>query len=242
MRPIWDDEEIPLGKPLWRYFKIEHFIRTLRCRTLYFPSAREFGDRFEGAVAVLPSEILIDPRYKEKDLIDQTFEELRRLTKISCWHRADYESHAMWKLYGAQGKGVAIRTTTTRLKKALLPFRLTPEHGQEEPWWGNVRYVDLHKERLNVSAGQQLFYKHRVFESEREFRVAISLRMAEEFGVAIPEFGIEVPFDPLILIESVYIGPEVIGLAQDEFVKACTDAGFNNQLLKSTLLGQPRFS
>ena len=99
MRSVWVDEEVPPDEPLWRYFRAERFVGALQSRALRFPSARQFEDPFEGAVAVLPHDWPIDPRYGELDHGDQAFEELRRLTKISCWHRADYESDAMWKLY-----------------------------------------------------------------------------------------------------------------------------------------------
>src|SRR5207249_1966506 len=168
------------GQSLWRYFRTERFIESIQSSLLYFPSARQFADPFEGAVAVQPRDWPVDPPYGALDFADQAFEELRRLTKINCWHCAEYESDAMWRLYAADRKGVAVRTTAARLQAALQPFRLAPEYGEEEPFWGAVRYVDLHAERLHVSMEARFFFKHRAFESEREFRVAISVRSAEE--------------------------------------------------------------
>ncbi|HNS19398.1 MAG TPA: DUF86 domain-containing protein [Sedimentisphaerales bacterium] len=162
----------------------------------HFPSARQFEDPFEGAVAVLAHDFPTDPRYPDLDYPDRAFEELRRLTKINCWHCADYESAAMWKLYASNRMGVAVRTSAERLRTALQPFRLAPRFGEEEPYWGRVRYVDLHTERLRVGMEHRFFYKHRAFEWEREFRVVISLRMAEEWAVPVPADGIDVPFDP----------------------------------------------
>lgn len=86
-------------------------------------------------------------------------------------------------------------TTAGRLSRALQPFRLAPEYGEEEPFRGPIRYVDLHRERLRVGMEHRFFYKHRAFERGREFRVAISVRMAEEFAVVVPELGIDVSFD-----------------------------------------------
>lgn len=74
---------------------------------LYFASARQFQDPFEGAVAVLPPGLPVHLRYTERDGTENAFEELRRLTKICCWHRAAYESDAMWQLYAGKWKGVA---------------------------------------------------------------------------------------------------------------------------------------
>lgn len=240
MRAIWDDETAGV-EPLWRYFKPERFSAALQSRTLYFASARQFADPFEGAVAVLPHDTPIDPRYSQLEGADRAFEELRRLTKISCWHRADYESDAMWKLYAATRKGVAVRTTTERLSDGLLPFRFAPHYGEEEPYWGPVRYVDLHRERLRVSMERRFFYKHRAFEWEREFRISISVRMAEEFGIAVPEEGIEVGFDPAVLIDAVYLGPELTEAERTRLREACVEAGLKCQVVTSTLLGQPRY-
>lgn len=240
MRHIWNDESV-VDEVLWRYFKPGRFESTMNSRRLYFAAARQFDDPFEGAVAVLPHDFPVDPRYTQMDHAERAFEQLRRLTKISSWHRAEYESDAMWKLYAATRKGVAIRTTTERLRLSLAPFRLAPEYGEEVPYWGPVHYVDLHKEKLNVSMERRFFYKHRAFEWEREFRVAISVRMAEEFAVQVPEHGIEVAFDPSTLIDAVYLGPELSGLERDRIRETCSRNRLECQVVTSTLLGRPRY-
>jgi len=242
MRSIWKDEDVSPDQPLWRYFRTDRFVESVQSGALYFPSARQFEDPFEGAVAVLPHDWPIDPRYGELEPSDKAFEELRRLTKISCWHCADYESDAMWKLYAASRKGVAVRTTAALLQAALHPFRLAPNYGEEEPFWGRVRYVDLHTERLRVDMERRFFIKHRAFEWEREFRIVISVRMAEEFGVPVPAEGINVPFDPAILVESAYLGPALPESERVAIGDACAAAGVGAQLLTSTLLGQPRYT
>jgi hypothetical protein len=242
MRSIFEDEEVDPGQLLWRYFRLDRIIESLRTQMLYFPSARQFEDPFEGATAVQPHDWPEDPRYDPLEGAEGAFEELRRLTKISSWHRADYESDAMWKLYASERKGVAIRTTAERLRTSLLPFRLQPQYGEEEPYWGNVRYVDLFETRLRTSMEKRFFYKHRAFEWEREFRVAISLRMAEEFGVPVPEFGINVPFDPAVLVESIYVGPSLAEPERAVLKEACDLAGLTHEFRTSTLLGRPRYT
>jgi hypothetical protein len=49
---------------LWRYFKPSRFTEFLSTGKIYFASAREFADKFEGATAVLPPDLPVDPRYK----------------------------------------------------------------------------------------------------------------------------------------------------------------------------------
>lgn len=86
---IIGNQELDMNEPLWRYFKTERFLELLQSSHLYFASARQFADPFEGAVAVLPAGIQVDPRYTEIEHDERAFEELRRLTKVSCWHRAN---------------------------------------------------------------------------------------------------------------------------------------------------------
>jgi len=242
MRSVWTNEEVSPDQPLWRYLRTQRFVESVQSRALHFPSARQFEDPFEGAVAVLPHDWPVDPRYGELEHGDKAFEELRRLTKISCWHCADYESDAMWKLYAASRKGVAVRTTAARLQAALQPFRLAPDYGEEEPFWGKIRYRDLHAERLRVGMEERFFIKHRAFEWEQEFRVVISVRMAEEFGVPVPAGGIDVSFDPAVLVESAHLGPALSDSERAAIGDACAAAGLGARLFTSTLLGRPRYT
>ena len=241
MRDIWADEPVPDEQPFWKYLKVNRFVDSVQSARLYFAAARQFEDPFEGAVAVLSEDFPVDPRYVDPEPGERAFEELRRLTKVSCWHCADFESDAMWKLYAGARKGVAIRTTADRLRTALQPYRIRPEYGEEEPCWGTVRYVDLLNTRLRVGMLERFFYKHRAFEWEREFRVAISVRSAEEFAVQVPEHGIEVGFDPDTLLESVYIGPDLTAPERDEITQTLDQAGLTSRLVVSSLLGRPRY-
>jgi len=110
---------------------------------LFFAAATQFEDPFEGAVGVVSPEYRVDPRYEEMDGIEKAFSELKRLTKISCWHRANYESDAMWKLYALKRKGVAITTTPKKIDKALTPYRVKPEYAEENLYGGAIKYIDL---------------------------------------------------------------------------------------------------
>ena len=113
----------------------------------------------------------------------------------------------MWKLYAAKSKGVGICSSPNRINAAFRPFRLDPNYGPEDLWGGQVRYVDLLQVRLDVSMLHRFFYKHRAFEWEREFRLAISVRSAEEYGVRVSELGIEVAVDLDTLIDHIVLGP-----------------------------------
>jgi hypothetical protein len=164
------------------------------------------------------------------------------MPNLNCWHRAAYESDAMWQLYAGSRKGVAICTNAERIRAAAKPFRLKPEYGHEVLWAGNVKYIDLLKERLHVSIMDRFWFKHMAFSWEREFRLAVSVRMAEEFGVQVPELGIHVEFDISLLVEHIYLGPslskEDIGAIRD----AAKAHGLEDRIRVTSLLGAPRYT
>lgn len=227
---------------LWRYFKPSRFTEFLSTGKIYFAAAREFTDKFEGATAVLAPDFPEDPRFKGLSQTDQAFEQLRRLTKISCWHIERDESAAMWQLYADAGKGVAVRTSVARLLEAIRPFFAEGAKEPEDLYYGSVRYVNLLKVRISIHSMHRFFHKHRAFSSEKEFRLAISLAMAEEFGVRVPARGILVDICPDHLIDRIYIGPYVSAKRQAELVEEIRRSGFHERVAKSCLLGTPRYT
>ena len=209
---------------------------------MYFASANQFEDEFEGAVALQVNEGPEDTRYSGMEGTERAFFELKRLTKISCWHVAEYESDAMWKLYAGKNKGVAICTTPERMHGAFKPFRLRPDYGFEDIWAGPVTYVDLTQVRMtDVGMLERFFHKHRAFESECEFRLAISLRMAEEFAVQVPEDGVSVEVDLDCLLERIVLGSTTSPEEREQIVRLVENAGLGDRLERSTLLGRPRY-
>lgn len=237
----FDEVEIDWDETLWRYCTVDRFEWIAANSRIYFASANQFTDPFEGAVAVQLNVGPVDPRYAEMDHGERAFFELKRLTKLNCWHRAPYESDAMWKLYAGESKGVAICSSPARMRDAFQAFRLKPEYGEESLWGGPVQYIDLTQVRLRKLSFDRFFIKHRAFEWEREFRLAISLTMAEENGVRVPIDGIEVPVDPTKLIDHIIVGPEISEAERKRVVAIAERAGLGDWLRFSSLLGKPRY-
>lgn len=244
MSYIWPDTNTNLHTSVWRYFKVDRLISSLSSRQMYFPAASQFEDPFEGATMVIKKDIMaLDERLHEDDMgTNNAFRELCRLTKINCWHISEYESYLMWAYYAQDCKGVAIKTTVDRLLNSLSAFRLQENYEVENIYWGNVKYIDLHQERLKGGMLERFFYKHRVYESENEFRVMISLRLAEEFGVNVPEEGINISFDPKVLIENLYIGPQLLDENRMAILNICSEIGIEDRVINSSLLGYPWYT
>lgn len=213
---------------IWRYMDLDKFKSLIESKTLYFASAREFDDSFEGSITRRHYEYQLRkstngfgiPSDFYHSNASNAFYELTRLTKINCWHINEHESAAMWKLYLADGKGIAIQSTISRLQSALYPFHLKPEYGAETIKIGKVKYIDYKSEVMDdKSMLGRYFYKRKSFSHERELRAVISLRMAEEYGVPIPKKGINVSVDLDKLVSNIYLAPAI-------------SHKFNNQITK----------
>ena len=68
---------------------------------------------------------------------------------VSCWYYSVHQSEAMWKLYGDQGKGIAIRTTVGKLRRALE--EATGNARQTTIYIGKVRYIDYSDAAITTS-------------------------------------------------------------------------------------------
>jgi hypothetical protein len=239
-------EEIQEGKvlwdeTLWRYFSTDRFVDFLESSSLYHAAASQFEDIFEGAATITHPAAENDETNKGVEPIERAFRDLRRMTKISCWHRSSYESDAMWKLYAQSRKGVAICTTPELISLSAEPFRLKPEYGIEVLRGGPVEYVDLSKEKLRRSMLGIFYCKHMAFSWEKEFRLTISLRLASEFGVQIPDEGIKVGFDLHRLINRIVLGPNLEDDEKKRIIDAAGELGLEDKVELSTLVYTPRY-
>ena len=226
----------------WRYFKIDRFINALENGYMYFASATEFEDRFEGATLIVSNEIQNSiSKIPLFAFTNKAFKELQRLTKINCWHKADYESDLMWKIYAQDKKGVAITTNPEKMKSAFKPYKIKAEYADEDLYIGNVEYVDLALDRINDTMLGVFYYKHVVFNSENELRLSISLRTAEEFGVIVPEKGIFVMVDYSLLIDEIILGPHISDDDKNRLSETLIKLGYKIKIINSCLTYNPIF-
>jgi hypothetical protein len=205
MEDFWKNG-LDWNQQLWRYHTSEKLTRVLNESQLYFAFPVQFEDVFEGCTAVTAPDLPADERYQEMDHTEQAFYRLRHHFKISCWHRADFESDAMWKLYAGEKKGVAICSTPERMRASIRPFRLPQASVDERIWAGDVSYQDFLKSpRLGLDLLNQFFHKHQAFAWEREFRLLIPHKDASQWVPGLPDKGVAVEVDLHALVERIVL-------------------------------------
>lgn len=207
----------------WRYMNFVTFVSLLQTRQLFFSSPGHFDDPFEGvmppAVAALYTET--EPQrqhvggstklWKLAMALREQREKLGVSTTryfVNCWHMNDFESAAMWKLYG-QEAGVAIQSTKARLMKGFDTEGSTVSIAPVTYFDYNVD--DLSSipipesglpEQYKLMITPELCFKRKSFEHERELRVLTWEKDPETKGAGK---YVRVNLDELI--EKVYVSP-----------------------------------
>ncbi|WP_197066361.1 DUF2971 domain-containing protein [Pantoea sp. MBLJ3] len=100
-------------------------------------------------------------------------EKTRGRQSICCWYESQFESEAMWKLYGDNGKSVAIKTTVGSLKKSI-----EAEDNINLVHLNKIKYLNfddlsLKQEELleNDMAIASILFKRKEYEHEKEVRL-----------------------------------------------------------------------
>lgn len=207
--------DVPDDTVLWRYVDLYRLLDLLQTSELHLTRVDQMEDRWEGAYSSV--NVAQRPAVYGKDwaMMSTAFPQMyaysRTHTFLNCWYVGADESYAMWRLYGASGKGVAIKTNAARLKAAL--------RGSLTILGGRVSYVDY--DATYIPEGNVLYpyvHKRKSFAHESEYRL-ISLWFPKtletnEHKVAVQsEPDTPPPFlresvDLNKLIEAVYISPD----------------------------------
>ncbi len=220
------------------------FVFLISTKSLFFCRADLLGDPFEGSYS--KANVKLRP-YVYKVLEQDQFIKMtnqmanfakwiREWTYVNCWHANEYESAAMWDLYGKTNHAVAIVTDYKTLR-AVLP---------EKVYLGLVNYIDYEKEWLpEGNTFYPFVHKRKSFEHEREVRAIIQEFPVEDNRIALGKknqiSGIKIEVDVNVLIKRIYVSP----VTQDWIVELTKEVARKFDIIapvqKSNLYSSPVF-
>jgi hypothetical protein len=206
---------------IWRYMDFPKFAWMIFEQRLFMPRCSVLArvDPFEASTPIARyrrMQKIADeaPSPEHRQIVVDNMKKLSGFSEqwmqgyfVSCWHLSDYESDAMWKLYGGSNNCIAIRSTYTKLR-ACLPPRV---------YLGQVGYIDYETEDFPaLNMFEAVVHKRRAFEHEREVRaVAWHLFDTDDHVAANSNpYGYFPVVDVELLIECIYVHP----LAEDWFL------------------------
>jgi hypothetical protein len=246
---------------IWRYTGFTKFVSLLDKRALFFCRTDKLGDPFEGSYTKvdierrsamykkrldsLPAQLqpFRDVFEREPENWGEFLKMLRKHVYVNCWHKNDYESAAMWRLYLKSNEGIAIESTFNKLRQCFK--EKTPDIHI-----GMVQYIDY---KNDIISKQNLFYpylyKRKSFEHEKELRaviIHIDFMQTPEgpLDISKPAFedGMNVSIADLdLLINKIYLAPTSPEW-QFDLVRSITNKyGLANKVFKSDLDSEPLF-
>lgn len=131
---------------------------------------------------------------------------------VNCWHINNGESEAMWRLYGDDGKGVAVETTLDALRESIRACE-SAHRVHVYP----VKYLDFFDSNLSpkdcVVEGKfrAPFLKRLSYEHEREVRAYIGRFPDTERDAADIEYSkpapVRLPVELKRLVKAVHVSP-----------------------------------
>jgi len=155
---------------VWRYLTLPRFASLVHDKALYFARADRLGDPFEGSLPhlnVVQRRQLVESGQFTEGAVrewEQLTALMPRWSYVSCWHRSEHESTAMWELYGGKGPSVALVTRYRDLAAAL----------PGDVMLGEVAYVDYREDAIpNTNAFYPLMHKRVAYRHEREVRAIL---------------------------------------------------------------------
>lgn len=271
-------EEPEPNATIWRYMDIYKYLAFVMEQKLTFVSLSRMQDKWEGA----PNKSNLDSYLeafrtgertgipmawltnqdgstcKNETEVREKYEfdrhRRRELFHANCWHRSEYESEAMWKLYGLESKGIAVRTTWG----ALLESLKLRSNAHYWVWGGNIVYGDPRE--LEVPLWEMsldpVAYKRPAFAHEREVRLLISaagpsqptsetcLDCSERYGECVCRGGL---VDPVIhldvdletLVKEIRVHPDIEDWQLDTIRRVTELAGVSGEVVRSDLNQPP---
>ncbi len=200
-----DLPSLPRDQTIWRYLSFAKFIAFLHSKALYFATAVQMEDEYEGTFprrVISGLRELLDGPHSEINLkrISNLAQSIRTRACLNCWYLSDYESEAMWRHSSNSEDGVALKSTIGRLQDS---FAAVPE----TIYIGGVEYIDYDQDFLPAhDESEWFFYKRKEFAHEREVR-ALLIRKEHGLPASANSRGVLVPIPIETLLCGICVAP-----------------------------------
>jgi hypothetical protein len=212
-----DIETLNGNSKVWRYIALDKFADLLLNQRLFFTRIDKLPDRYERELppgVIASRRTLLKRQGVDSDQIVnelQTFRERHearlRECLVNCWTVDREESYALWKIYlGGSAAGVAIRTSFSKLKRAIL----SRNKRDERALYGGVVRYDYYRPSGEPTIFRLLTTKREYYKYEKELRLFLLDPPSISSNDAELRLGSQKPYlevDIQSLIEDIYVSP-----------------------------------
>ncbi len=149
---------------------------------------------------------------------------------VSCWHKSEYESAAMWKLFGA-GNSVCIKTSVSKILNGNIPKETVVRLDE-------VKYINHSIQNTHTNSLQPFISKSLAYEFEKEVRL-IGYNPDEDINNSSEGFK-EIKYNLNNLIEQLIISPNSPPWFKEQVTTLCCTYNLTNlSIVESELSRKP---
>ena len=210
---------------VWKYLDLSKFLDMLLSKKLFMSRSDKFEDQYEGTFSEPTYEEIKKIAINNPEFLDY-YKSHREKVVISSWHANEYESFAMWQIFTKNNEGIAIQSTTGRLKEALQP------ETKFKQYIGEVNYIDYKKEHIPF---EDMFFpflfKRKSFQYEHEIRIISDV---SEQNLKLRD-GLKIDVDIEKLIKKIYIHPKSENWYKNLVIEMVHRLGYTIEIEKSDL-------
>jgi len=221
-------------RAIWRYMDLPKYLSLLSTSALYFtradqltemdPMERSWGQPdLEGEMA----EANAKARRSLHEIMGKDF--------VNCWHLNEYESAAMWDIYGNIGASVAIKTSLRRFSNMFS----TGDFMDADRWRMvplEVRYLDYRKEGVGYrNAFDLLRSKRKSYEHEREIRMTLT----QPVSLGVDDLvGVHLRVDLPAAVDGIYVNPRAPRWVFEAVTTTSERFGINPSMIHQSALDE----
>jgi hypothetical protein len=150
---------------------------------------------------------------------------------VSCWHKSEYESAAMWKLFGAENS-ICIKTSVSKILNGNIPKETVVRLDE-------VKYINHSIQNTHTNSLEPFLSKSLAYEFEKEVRL-IGFNPKENISSPPAQFK-EIHYNVLHnLIEEIILSPDSLPWFREQIISLCNLYGLSNpRIVESELTQKP---
>lgn len=157
---------------------------------------------------------------------------------VSCWHSADSENDAMWKVYAGRGAGVAITTKPELLisgpiDSAWKPSIIDVEYSYDPAQCSTASIPETIEELI----GRKRF----VFEHEKETRAVLTVNPDFLDGEKRISDGVGIAYDLSAMLQEIIISPYASAMDMETICLLTEKFGLQDKLRTSAMRSEPTY-
>lgn len=222
---------------IWRYMNLSKLISLIQTESLYFIPLDRFDDKREGMFRSIDILAHINDNKPIDEVVSYNKSRSAHRNFASCWFKAEYESVAMWSIYGNHNDSIAIQSDLNFFKNCIIDDRAWTINIDKiiyVNWTAETKFSHFYKK---PDDDELFWFKDKSYEYENEWRFIINFSEEDYNNLEESEKkGLNIKIDTNKLIERIYVCPNCSNWKYETLKALLIDYGITAEVSKSRIV------